>query len=86
MEAELLHLRSEVAELKGALAAVLEGNSAPSPSAPAPSAITEDRGEPAGVQYKRVQFIPLLMNSGPCKEGEQARYRANPRVLKCIAS
>ena len=66
MEAELRRLRSEVAELKGALATT--GDAAKS-----------DRDNikvPEYILYDSVQFIPLMMNSGPCNQGETPQYGA----------
>ncbi len=64
LKAAVDRLTSEVCELKGALATVLA----------AQKPIAEDSNLP-DIEYDRVQFIPLLIKSSTCKDGDRARYR-----------
>ena len=71
LKAAVDRLTAEVSELKGALTTVLA----------AQNAIAEDSNLP-DIEYDRVQFIPLLIKSSTCKDGDRARYRKKTLPLR----
>ena len=75
MQQELQQLRTEVSELRGALANLSKsvGENAPIPGPP----LVPINGQ----QYTHVQFIPLMMYSGPEPEGDEEppRYGTHPK-------